>query len=93
MLWVAKEWQGSSGKWYCNCVDKLASNAGAWYTPARILGWEPIVYIEYVIKNFNPSVHYNKEKCLVHFFWDQQSDMRRYKNWINAAARKVNYQI
>lgn len=93
MLWVAKEWQGSSGKWYCGCVDKLGSDSGAWFIPARILGWDPADYIEYVIKNFNPNVYYNKEKCLVFFSWEKQADMRRYKNWINAAARKINYQI
>ena len=93
MLWKMTEWSSPSEKWYCNCVDKLASNAGAWYTPARILGWDPADYIEYVIKNFNPEIHCNKEKCLVFFSWNDQSQMRKYKNWINAAARKANYQI
>lgn len=93
MLWKMTEWKAPSGQWYCNCVDKLASNAGAWYTPARILGWEPADYVEYVIKNYHPNVFYSAEKCLVFFSWDSQSDMRKYKNWLNKIAREKNFQI
>ena len=93
MLWIAKEWKSESGSWNCNCIDKLSTNAGAWYTPARILGWDPADYVQYVIDNFHPDIHYNKEKCLVFFSWKDQSQMRKFKNWINAAARKANYQI
>ena len=93
MIWKATEWQSLSGSWECNCIDKLETNAGEWYVPARILGWEPADYVEYVIKNFDPIVHYHKDKCLVFFSWNSQEKMRKFKNWINAAARKVNYQI
>lgn len=93
MLWVAKEWSSPSGRWHCNCTEKLSADSAAWFIPARILGWEPADYVEYVIKTFNPIVHYSKEKCLVFFSWEDQIQMRKYKNWINAAARKVNYQI
>ncbi len=87
------EWQSASGRWECNCIDKLSSDAGAWYTPARILGWEPADYIQYVIDNFHPIVICHKEECLVFFSWEDQIQMRKYKNWINKVAREKNFQI
>lgn len=94
MLYVQSEWQSPSGKWHCNCVEKLADNSGAWYLPARILGMTPADFIEYLINNFHPDHFiYDKEKCFCLWSWTKQSDMRKYKNFINAAARKVNFQI
>ena len=94
MVWQAKEWQSTSGKWHCNCVDDLGGIAGEWYMPARILGVSPAEYVQYMIKNFKPDdIHINKEKCLIFFSWDKVEKERKWKNYINKIARENNFQI
>ena len=49
MIWQATEWQGSSGNWYCNCLDNLAGGYGAWFMPARILDITPAEFLTLLI--------------------------------------------
>ena len=93
MLYKLTEWSGGGSQWYCGCVDDLARDSGHWIYPARVLGLEPAAYIEWAIDFCHPNIHYNAEKCLVHFSWDKQVDMRKYKNYINKIAREKNFQI
>ena len=94
MIWKASEWQGGAGDWYCNCVDNLGAGSGLWYIPARILGITPAAFIELLITEYKPDYIFgDKEKCLFFFSWKSQSQMRKYKNMINAEARKKNFQI
>jgi len=37
-LYKMVEWQGGCGLWYCNSVQKLATNASAWWFPSRVWG-------------------------------------------------------
>ena len=94
MLYQMKEWEDINGKWHCNCVDDLGGNAGLWYVPARILGISPAEYIKLVIETYKPDdVYFNKENCLCFWSWTNQVNMRKFKNMINATARKKNFQI
>lgn len=94
MVWQASEWQSLSGRWYCNCIDKLGAGSGTWYLPARILGLTPAEFINFLFKNFKPDYFsYNEEKCFCSWSWKSQTAMRAYKNYINKEARKVNFQI
>lgn len=94
MLYQQSEWQSPSNAWHCNCIDNLAGNSGAWYLPARILGLTPADFLKILITDFKPDhFSYDKEKCFCQWSWKSQSAMRKYKNFINAAARKVNFQI
>lgn len=93
MLYKMSEWESPSG-WHCNCIDNLKGGSGIWYLPARILNISPADYITLVIAKYKPDkIIFNKEKFLFFFSWKNQSDMRKFKNDINAAARKVNFQI
>lgn len=92
-LYKMEEWQESSGKWTCNCVTNLGKNGGHWLHPARILGLTPAEYVKYVVENYNPIVWYNKDYSLVLFSWEKQSDMRKFKNFINKKARERQYFI
>lgn len=92
MLYKMQEWE-SNGKWHCGCVDHLGTNSGSWVHPARILKLMPADYIKWVIDNFHPEVWHNKDCSFVCFSWTSQADERKYKNKINAEARKINYQI
>ena len=84
-------WQSPTGYWYCNDTSNLAAGSGEWWIPARILGISPADFIELLVKDFKPD-HISFNKILI-FSWKDQSKMRAYKNWINAQARKVNFQI
>lgn len=94
MLFKVTEWQAASGNWYCGCVDNLAGDSGAWYLPARILNISPAAFIELLVTKFKPDdIWYSKEKCVLVYSWKSQAKMRVYKNWLNAEARKKNFQI
>lgn len=93
MLYKATEWKTGSGRWVCGCVDNLGQNSNHWVHPARILGLPPADYIKFMVEKFHPHVWHNEDCSFVGFYWDKQSDMRKYKNYINAEARKISYQI
>lgn len=87
------EWQSGSGLWNCADTSKLAQDSGNWLHAMRVTGLTPADYIQWAIDFCNPIIHYNKEKNLVFFSWEKQSDMRKFKNKINQEARIKNYQI
>ena len=94
MLYKLTEWYSDGSHWNCGCLDALGKGSNTWYYPARILKISPAEFIELVITKFKPDhTYFNKEKCLFFFSWSDQSKMRLYKNYINAEARKVNFQI
>ena len=91
-LYRLEEWE-DRGKYYRN-YTKEGKKGGLWFHPARILGISADKYIEWVIKNYNAEVYYHNDDCsLVFIRWNKQSDMRKFKNYINAQARKKNYII
>ena len=94
MLYQCKEWQDSSGLWLCQHTSSFPRNVQKWVVPARILGISPAEFIELLLKDFKPDYIYHNADCsFVYWGWTSQSQMRKYKNWINAEARKVNFQI
>lgn len=94
MLYKLSEWQSPSGRWHCNNIDKLAEESGVWYAPARVLGISPAEFVKLLLAKYKPDhFTFDKEKCICLWSWDDQTAMRKYKNEINAAARKVNFQI
>lgn len=93
MLYKMEEWESPSG-WHAGCTQKLGQDSNVWYLPARILGISPAEYMKLVLAKYKPDkLYFNREKCLFFFSWTDQAAMRRYKNDINAAARRVNFQI
>lgn len=91
-LYRMEEWE-DRGKWHCN-YTKEGRKGGLWFHPARILGIPADKYIELVIKEYNAEVYYHNEDCsLVFIQWNNQKDMRRFKNFINKKARERNYII
>ena len=93
MLWKAEEWETSSG-WHCNCVSNLAHNSAAWYIPARILNISPADFIELLFRQFKPdNFYFDENTCFCNWSWKSQANMRKFKNFINAEARKKNFQI
>lgn len=88
-LYKATEWQSASGKWFCNDIEELAGIGSLWWVPARMLNLTPAQYIEMLVKDFKPD--YLKFDKILIFSWNSQSNMRKYKNFINAEARKRKF--
>ena len=87
------EWE-QSGYWYCNDTKELAGSAGLWWIPARLLGITPAEYVELLIKRFKPDkIKYYQEQDVLIYAWKSQTAMRKFKNWLNAEARKKNFVI
>ena len=93
-LYKSSEWQGSSGKWYCNDVSDLAGISGKWWVPARLLNISLTDYILLLKEKFNATIElYNEDTDVLIFYWDKYSDCHRYMLWINAEARKKKFFI
>ena len=93
-IWKAEEWQDEVGNWHCGDVSHLAKNSNAWYHGARILGIPPAAFIKKLIEDFKPDDFYHSsDYSFCCWSWKNQSQMRRYKNWINAAARAAKYEV
>lgn len=88
-----EEWQSPSGAWYCNDTSEIGrSQAGLWWAPARLLDLSLDEYVNLLITKFKPdNIFYNQEKNVLIYSWKRQADMRKFKNWLNAEARKKNF--
>lgn len=92
-IYKLSEWQGSSGKWYCACVDNLGKNSGAWYMDARAC-MEPLAaHLKDLIEVYGAEVTPFPDYSGYSFCWESQAKMRKYKNMVNAAARKNGFKI
>ena len=88
------EWQGSGESWYCNDTSNLSGIGALWDTPAIMLGISRLEYVELLATKFKPTrMSYNKEKNVLVYSWKSQAQMRVFKNWINAEARKRNFLV
>lgn len=93
-VYKCSEWSNTNGRWFCGDVEDLANDSNAWWIPCRILGIAPTDFILLLKDTFHASnFSYNINANVLIFSWDKQSDMRKYKNWINDKARKANYII
>ena len=94
MLYRLEEWQGASGVWYCEHTSSFPANVEKWVIPARVLNMSVDDFLRMLIKDFKPDViTVKKDGSFVSWGWSKQSEMRKYKNWINAESRRKNYQI
>ena len=85
------EW-GETGAWYCNDTSDLCSIRALWWVPARMLGISPAEYVQLLIDRFHPDrIRYFEETDVLIYSWKRIDDMRKFKNWLNAEARKRNY--
>lgn len=90
MIVQFKEWKSSLG-WTCAPVDSFSPNIDNWILPARALNISFDQYVNKVITDFKPdtvafSTYFG---C----WWKNQSDMRKFKNWVNKALREANINI
>lgn len=87
------EWQGSSGNWYCADIEDLGGQYCHWMVTVRMLDISPADYVEMLVKEYNAIVSYHRANEFLSFYWKKQSDMRKYKNYINKIARDKKFYI
>ena len=94
-LYKLTEWEsGAGGRWYCNDVSDLGNGSGLWYYPARMLNISPDEYVKMLVEKYKPDdISYNADTNVLVFSWNTQSAMRKYKNEMNAIARKMNFMV
>ena len=95
MLFHLDEWQSTGTKiWYCEHTSSYPRGVQKWVVPARILGLSIDDFLRMLIKDFKPDViTVKKDGSFVSWGWSKQSEMRKFKNFINSEARKKNFQI
>ena len=94
MLFELKEWQSTSGMWHCGHTASFPKETQLWVVPARILGISPAEFLKILIDKYKPDDIFHNDDCtFVSWSWKSQSQMREYKNWMNAEARKKNFQV
>ena len=91
-LFRMEEWQSPIGDWHCGHVASFPKNVQLWVCPARILGMPADEYVKWMIETYKRDKIYWSGKLFT-FSWKSQAQMRKFKNYINAQSRKVNYQI
>lgn len=87
-IYKAVEWQSTgSERWHCTDPD-LIGRGDQWLIPARILNMPIVDFLVYVKDNFNADLHIREDGGFAYWDWTKQSDMRKYKNFINAKSRE-----
>lgn len=90
-IYKMEEWQSGSGNWYCNDTSDLGKGSGLWWHPARILGMTAADFITLLVKEYHvDNIQFNN---ILIYSWKKQSDMRKFKNFINKKAREASYMI
>ena len=93
-----EEWE-LNGRWYCNDQHELScknSVASLWSTPARMLNMELVDHVKMLIERLEVDpisyggTEYHDAGVLV-YSWNSQAKARKFKNWLNAEARKRNF--
>lgn len=91
-VYKVSEWQGASGKWYCNDTSDLAGIAGKWWIPARLLKMSLEEYIFLLKDSFHATIEsYNDKTDVLIYYWDKYADCHKYLLWINSMSRKINF--
>ena len=91
-LYRMTEWETATGKWICNDVEELGTDAGKWYTPARLLKISYEDFILLLINDFKVDhIKYLRESNVLVYWWNDITTCRKFKNYINAIARKKQF--
>lgn len=88
IIYKAEEWQSSCGKWYCEAVSLFGRGYTMWLLPVRLTKMSIEDFLTMIKNEYNAEIFYKADGSFVGWCWSKQSDMRKYKNWINNIARK-----
>lgn len=94
-LYKASEWASAcNDKWYVNDVTELSGPSSKWWVPMRILNLSIENYLLLLSKKYNAKgFNYCRDTDCLYFYFSSLADARKWKNYINAEARKKNFII
>jgi hypothetical protein len=59
-----------------------------------MLNISPAEYVQLLIERFHPDrIKYFEDRDVLIYSWKRLDDCRKFKNWLNAEARKRNFII
>ena len=85
-----------AGWWYCTATKEIGKIGNKWYTIPFALKMSSYDFVDLLITKFKPDKISLKEGSLgsvLIYAWKKQSDMRVFKNWVNAQLRKVQFYV
>jgi hypothetical protein len=89
-----EEWQSPTGRWKCGDTKDLSHGSNLWWHPCNLLGVTPADFVLLLVNTYNVShIDYTVKDNVLLYSWDNQADMRRFKNFINAKARQLNFLV
>ena len=93
-LYVAEEWQSSSGVYYVSCLKDLGNNSGYWGHLLKIFN----VDVDNLVKLLTDEFHveylsYNIDTDVLIYYWTSLTSARKFKNELNKRARQIKYMI
>ena len=93
-LYKCTEWEGG-GLWFCADTSDLVHDSSNWYVPCRVLGVSPAEFVRLLKEKYNCDIikWTAEEPCMLFYCWSNQSDMRKFKNDVNKAARDRHFLI
>jgi hypothetical protein len=93
-VYYCEEWETPTKRWHCGDVKDLANGSNLWWHPCNLLGATPADFVLLLVNEYNVShITYNSKDNVLLYSWDNQADMRRFKNYINAKARQLNFLV
>lgn len=92
MILKLTEWQSESGAWHCADVSALAAGSSRWEHQPRIWQMEPVDWLKILVETYHATVTMF-DNGMIYFYWDKQSDMRKYKCDTNKKSRSIKYSI
>ena len=88
-IYSVSEWKSPTGHYHCGDMSDLANNSNAWWIPCRILEITPEDYVKMLVDKFKVDyLRYSEEHDILFFSWNNQTAMRKYKNFINKEAKE-----
>lgn len=90
-IYKAEEWE-CNGRWYVADTSNLPKSSNTWWYAPAAANLSPIEYVKLLINKFNVTyIKYTVSADVLIFAFDSLADCRKYKNYINAQARKNNF--
>ena len=86
-----EEWRCGE-RWHCNDVSDLAHDSGAWWHACRALNISPKDFVLLLINEFK-CPHISFHNGFLSYSWNNQADMRKFKNYINKKAGERKYLV
>lgn len=91
-LYRMEEWYDQYSDTY-HCNDVYVKGGGVWWLVPRMLQMNPAEYIKMLVEVYHADLVYFKDKSVLLMSWKNQSEMRKFKNWVNKKAREAQFYV